>query len=77
MREIREETDVEAEVVRLASVSWKPGRQEMLFQFVCQIVAGQLSVTNECDAFAYFPLENCLMSRSGLPFATAGVVSEP
>ena len=58
LREIREETAVQAEVVRLASVSWKPGRQEILFQFVCRIVAGQLSVTDECDAFAYFPLDN-------------------
>lgn len=57
VREIREETGVEAEVVRLASVSWKPGRKEILFQFVCRIVAGQLSLTDECDGFAYFPLE--------------------
>ena len=57
VREIREETGVEAEVVRLASISWKPERQEMLFQFVCSIVAGQLSLTDECDGFAYFPLD--------------------
>jgi 8-oxo-dGTP diphosphatase len=58
VREIREETGVEAEVVRLASVSWKPGRTEILFQFVCRIIAGQLSLSDECDAFAYFPLDN-------------------
>jgi hypothetical protein len=44
-------------VVRLASVTWKPGRRELLFQFVCRIVAGELSLTDECDAFAYFPLD--------------------
>ncbi len=32
VREIREETRVEAAVVRLASVSWKPGRKEIVFQ---------------------------------------------
>ncbi len=44
-------------MVRLASVSWKPARKEVLFQFVCRIVAGQLSLTDESDSFAYFPLE--------------------
>ena len=58
VREIREETGVEAEVVRLASVSWKPGQNEILFQFVCRIVAGELSLTEESDSFAYFRLEN-------------------
>ena len=57
VREIREETGVEAEVIRLASVSWKPRRKEVLFQFVCRIVAGELRVTDESDSFRYFPLE--------------------
>jgi len=57
VREIREETGVEAEVVRLASVSWKPRRTEVLFQFVCRIVAGELVTTDESDRFAYFPVE--------------------
>jgi ADP-ribose pyrophosphatase YjhB (NUDIX family) len=58
VREIREETGVHAEVVRLASVSWRPGRNELLFQFVCRIVGGELSLTEESDSFAYFPLES-------------------
>jgi ribosomal-protein-serine acetyltransferase len=41
VREVREETGVDADVVRLASVSWKPRRKEFLFQFVCRIVAGE------------------------------------
>jgi len=57
VREIREETRVEAAVVRLASVSWKPGRNEILFQFVCRIVAGQLGPTDESDSLQYFPLD--------------------
>jgi 8-oxo-dGTP diphosphatase len=57
VREIREEVGVQAEVIRLASVSWKPGRKEILFQFACRIVSGELSFTDECDAFAYFPLD--------------------
>jgi ADP-ribose pyrophosphatase YjhB (NUDIX family) len=78
VREIREETGVEAEVIRLASVSWKPDQTEILFQFVCRIVAGQLSLSDECDAFAYFPLER-LPGPLGpaFPFATVAVVSEP
>ena len=57
VREVREETGVDADVVRLASVSWKPRRKEFLFQFVCRIVAGELCTTDESDAFQYFPLE--------------------
>jgi len=57
VREVREETAVEADVVRLASVSWKPRRKEFVFQFVCRIVAGELCTTDESDAFRYFPVE--------------------
>jgi len=57
VREVREETGVDADVVRLASVSWKPRRNEFVFQFVCRIVAGDLCTTEESDAFQYFPLD--------------------
>ena len=57
VREIREETGVEAAVVRLASVSWKPARGEIVFQFLCRIVAGEMCTTDESDRFQYFPLE--------------------
>ena len=56
VREIREETGVDAEVIRLASVSWKPRNNEILFQFVCRIVAGEQHTTDESDDFGYFPL---------------------
>ena len=57
VREIREEAGVDAEVVRLASVSWKPRTREIVFQFVCRIVGGDLCTTDESDDFRYFPLE--------------------
>ena len=58
VREVREETGVEADVVRLASVSWKPRRSELVFQFVCRIVGGELCTTKESDDFQYFPLDD-------------------
>ena len=67
VREIREETGVEADVVRLASVTWKPRRNEILFQFVCRIVAGELRMTDESDAFRYFAFED-LPRQLGLAF---------
>jgi len=57
VREIREETELDAEVVGLASVSWKPRQNEILFQFVCRIVGGTLAVTEESDDFGYFALD--------------------
>ena len=55
---VREEAGVEADVVRLASVSWKPRRSEHLFQFVCRIVGGELCTTEESDDFGYFALDD-------------------
>jgi len=57
VREIREETALDAEVVGLASVSWKPRQNEILFQFVCRITGGVLAVTEESDDFGYFTLD--------------------
>ncbi len=78
VREIREETGVQADVVRLASVTWKPRRNEILFQFVCRMVAGELRMTDESDAFRYFAFEDLPKATgSRLPSPALGMVQEP
>lgn len=57
LREIREETGLEAEVDFLVGVYGKPGRNEIIFSFVCRVTGGVLSETNESDANAYYAPE--------------------
>lgn len=53
-REVREETGLEAEVEELLGVYGKPDRNELVFTFLCRITGGELLLTNETDANAYF-----------------------
>jgi 8-oxo-dGTP diphosphatase len=54
VREVREETGLEVRVDRLVGVYAKPGRNELVFAFVCQVVGGTLILTAETDANAFF-----------------------
>lgn len=53
-REVREETGLETEVEELLGVYGKPDRNELVFTFLCRITGGELLLTNETDANAYF-----------------------
>jgi 8-oxo-dGTP diphosphatase len=55
VREVREETGLEVVVERLIGVYSKPGRNELVFAFVCQITGGTLRETAESDACMYYP----------------------
>lgn len=54
VREVREETGLDVAVERLVGVYAKPGRNELLFAFVCRITGGSLHNTPESDAISYF-----------------------
>ncbi|MCR4328425.1 MAG: NUDIX domain-containing protein [Patescibacteria group bacterium] len=58
VREAREETGLEVEIVKLAGVYGKPDRNQVAFSFVCKIVGGQIKTSNEMDRSEYFALEN-------------------
>ena len=58
VREIHEETGLVAEVEKLVGVYGKPGRNEVIFSFICKITGGELSLTNESDNNRYFPPDN-------------------
>ncbi len=53
-REVREETGLEVVVDRLVGVYGKPTRNELVFTFVCHIVDGNVSPTEESDESRYF-----------------------
>jgi 8-oxo-dGTP diphosphatase len=57
VREVREETGLEVVIDRLVGVYGKPGRNELVFAFVCQVVGGKLSLSSESDENRYFQPE--------------------
>ncbi|MFA6909309.1 MAG: NUDIX domain-containing protein [Patescibacteria group bacterium] len=54
LREIKEETGLDARVERLAGVYYKPLQNEIAFSFVCSIVSGRIAVNKEADRIEYF-----------------------
>jgi ADP-ribose pyrophosphatase YjhB (NUDIX family) len=57
VREVREETGLAVEVVRLAGIYSWPRLDEIIFSFVCRVVGGALATSAETRAVAYFPLD--------------------
>lgn len=54
VREVSEETGLDVAVDHLAGVYAKPGRNDLVFSFVCKVEGGTLRETAESDACAYF-----------------------
>jgi 8-oxo-dGTP diphosphatase len=57
IREVKEETGLDVEVVRLVGVYGKIGRNEIVFAFECRVTGGSLQVTDESDESRYFALD--------------------
>jgi len=58
IRETKEETGFEVEIVRLAGVYNKPEKGEICFSFVCKITGGQLTLSDEADKIEYFDFKD-------------------
>jgi 8-oxo-dGTP diphosphatase len=56
VREIKEETGLGVEVVRVSGVYAKPDAGEVVFSFVCRVVGGELGLSEEADELKYFPV---------------------
>lgn len=54
VREVREETTLEAVVERLSGVYYKPDQGEIIFQFICRVVGGGAQPTEEADDHRFF-----------------------
>ena len=57
VRETQEETGLSIEIERLAGIYGKNDKDELVFSFVCRVVAGEIRSTDEADEFAYFALD--------------------
>ncbi len=57
IREIKEETGLEAKPVHLTGVYSKPDKNEIVLSFACQIEGGEIALTDEADKIEYFEVE--------------------
>lgn len=57
VREIEEETGLEAAPVHLSGVYSKPDSHEIVFSFFCRVTGGAIRLTDEADRIEYFPLD--------------------
>lgn len=57
IREVKEETGLEAVIERLVGVYGKIDKDELVFAFVCRVSGGQLVLTDEADQHAFFALD--------------------
>ncbi|MFA6271637.1 MAG: NUDIX hydrolase [Patescibacteria group bacterium] len=54
IREIKEETGLDAKITHLAGVYSKPDKNEIVFSFICEITGGEITLTDEADIIEYF-----------------------
>jgi len=54
IREVKEETGFDVEVVKMSGIYSKPGTNDIVLQFVCRIISGKMTLTDEADKIKYF-----------------------
>lgn len=57
-REVKEETNLDIEIVSLAGVYGKPDRNQIAFSFICKITGGEIAPSDEMDKFGYFEVKD-------------------
>jgi ADP-ribose pyrophosphatase YjhB (NUDIX family) len=64
VREVREETGLDVEVVRLAGIYSKPDRDEVVFSFECKMVGGEIALNEEAKDIQYFAFDEIPQNTS-------------
>ncbi len=54
IREVKEETGLKVEIAKLLGVYSKVDKDEIVFSFLCNVIGGSLSTSNEADQVEYF-----------------------
>lgn len=57
VREIKEETGVDARIQRLSGVYSKPDVNQIIFVFICQIIGGEFTLTDEADKIQFYNID--------------------
>ncbi|MFH1129348.1 MAG: NUDIX domain-containing protein [Patescibacteria group bacterium] len=53
-REVKEETGLNVEIIRISNIYFKPKEREIIFVFLCKVKDGKLKLNDEADAIRYF-----------------------
>ena len=54
IREVKEETGLDVEIEKLAGVYSKTDKNEIVFNFRCHVIGGELTLNDEADQLEYF-----------------------
>ena len=54
IREVKEETGFDVEVIKMSGVYSKPGTDDIVLQFVCKITGGKMALNDEANKIKYF-----------------------
>jgi len=57
MREVKEETGLEVTIERLVGIYGKMDKDELVFAFVCRVISGELSISDEADEHRFFTVD--------------------
>ncbi|MCD4705344.1 NUDIX domain-containing protein [bacterium] len=54
IREAKEETGLDVEVVKMTGIYSKPNTDDIVLQFVCKAIGGKITLNEEADKIKYF-----------------------
>lgn len=57
IREVKEETGLDVEVIKLAGIYSKPQKDEIIFSFECKIVGGEITLNDEAKDIQWFAFD--------------------
>lgn len=56
-REVKEETGLDVEVLKLMGIYNKENKNDMAFSFLCKVVGGEITLNDEADQIEYFEVD--------------------
>lgn len=54
IREVKEETGLDVEIIQLAGIYSKPEKDEIIFSFECKVIGGKITLNEEARDIQYF-----------------------
>lgn len=63
-REIKEETGLEVEILKLTGVYSKPDKNEVVLSFICKPIEGEITLNDEADKIEYFKIDKIPQNTS-------------
>lgn len=58
VREVKEEVGLDVRVERLAGVYSKRNQADIVFSFICKVIGGEMTLTDEADKIEYFSIDD-------------------